>query len=104
MVYLAEKRLSLRMSAAYPVRIRNRRGMLLTAGRTANISENGLFALVHNQVNLPDEVLVEVTLPSAASTGHRDAKRTVVYTAQVIRKQVLGNLMGVGIMLVEKLQ
>ena len=101
-VRATEKRLSLRVSAAYPVSIRRMNWTLLASGRTANISESGLMAVVKN-CSLPPEILVEMLLPSS-SNRPRNQTRTVVYRARVVRQQVLGNLMGLGVQLIEKVE
>ena len=101
-VRTAEKRLSLRVSAAYPVCIRRKNRTLLASGRTANISESGLMAVVKS-CSLPPEILVEISLPSSSSKT-RNQTRTVLYRARVVRQQVLGNLMGLGVQLIEKVE
>jgi hypothetical protein len=101
-VRTVEKRLSLRVSAAYPVSVYNKDMTFLAGGRTANISESGLMAVVRG-CPLPTDVLVEITLPSGSSRV-RNQTRTVLYRARVIRQQVLGNLMGLGVQLIEKVE
>ena len=100
----AEKRLSNRVSAAYPVRIFNDHGAVLTSGRTANTSENGLLAVVR-RVPLQEEIQIEITLPSISGSARtRSQTRTVLYHAKVVRQQILGNLMGIGVQLLEKVE
>ena len=101
-VRATERRLSLRVSAAYPVRILDEAGKFLTSGRTANISEDGLMAIVRT-CPLPKEVLVESTLPSLAESRRgRGQVRIVRYRALVIRRLIMGNLTGLGVQLLEK--
>ena len=97
-----ERRLSLRVSTAYPVKILDEDQSLLTSGRTANLSEDGLMAVVRS-CPLPPEVLIEITLPSMASSRReRGQTRIVYYRARVIRRQIMGNLMGLGVQLLKK--
>lgn len=99
-----ERRLSLRVSAAHPVKVLDEEERLLTSGRTANTSENGLMAVVRS-CPLPPEVLIEITLPSLTPSrrGHGQT-RTVCYRARVIRRQIMGNLMGLGVQLLKKIE
>lgn len=104
--HVAEKRRSLRVAAAYPVIIRDRRGHVLAQGRTANISECGVFMIARNQALPPttEMVLVEMSVPAITTEGaRRGASRTIHYTAKIVRRQELGQLLGLGIQLVEKL-
>ena len=99
-----ERRLSLRLSAAHPVRILDEDEGFLTSGRTANLSERGLMAVVRS-CPLPQEVLIGVALPSLApSRRGRGQTRTVLYRARVIRRQIMGNLMGLGVQLLKKVE
>lgn len=100
LVRAAEKRLSMRVSAAYPVTVLDEDRNVLTSGRTANISENGLLAVVKGG-RFPAEVLLTITLPSGSSRS-RSTARKVTYRARVVRQQVLGNLVGLGVQLLEK--
>ena len=103
-VRAVEKRLSLRISAAYPVSVCRKDKTFLAKGRTANISENGLLAVVRG-CQLPAEVLVEITLPSQSGSNRtRNQTRTVLYRARIVRQQVLGNLLGLGVELLEKVE
>jgi hypothetical protein len=103
-VRATERRLSLRVSAAHPVRIMDKDETLLTSGRTANTSEDGLMAVVRSRP-LPPEIVVEISLPSLASSRRgRGQTRTVRYRARVIRRQIMGNLMGLGVQLLKKVE
>ena len=105
MVQLAQKRRDPRVSAAFQVRILSPRGSVLAQGRAANISEHGLFVILYCNVHLPAQILLEMALPSAAAhPDRRHATRLVAYTARVVREQVLGNLIGVGLELMEKMR
>jgi hypothetical protein len=99
-----ERRQSLRISAAHPVRILDNDESLLTSGRTANTSEDGLMAVVRT-CPLPPEVLIEIALPSLANSRRAYGQtRIVCYRARVIRLQVMGNLMGLGVQLLKKVE
>ena len=101
-VHATERRLSLRVSSAYPVKVWDEHQTLLTSGRTANLSENGLMAVVRS-CTLPPEVLIEITLPSAGPPRRgRPGTRTVHYRARVVRRLIMGNLMGLGVQLLRK--
>lgn len=102
---VTDRRLSGRFSIAYPVAVHDRRGHLLVKGRTANISESGLFAIFPSRTGLPQECLVKLILPSAsAETSRRAKSRTVLYSARIVRTQQAGGLMGLGIELMDKIR
>lgn len=105
-VHVAERRRSVRTTAAYPVSICDRRGRVLSRGRTANISENGVFVLVGNSRALPlsGQVFLQITVPDASGRQfRRDASRTVRYACRIVRSQSLGRFVGMGIEFVRKL-
>jgi hypothetical protein len=102
-VHATERRLSLRVSSAYPVKVWDE-DELLTSGRTANLSEDGLMAVVRSCI-LPPEVLIEITLPSTAPPRRgRSQTRTVCYRARVVRQLIMGNLTGLGVQLLKKVE
>ncbi len=99
-VRLAERRRSIRSMAAYAALLVDPRGRVLARGRTANISEHGLFVIV-NTPDPPKEgkvAIVEITIPSLAA-----GTRTVVYSCRIVRRQELGQLVGLGMEFREKL-
>ena len=103
---LDERRRSIRVAAAYPVSICDRRGRVLTRGRTANISENGVFVLASNVRRLPPsgEVLLQIAVPDASSRqSRRDSSRIVRYVSRIVRSGSLGRFVGLGIEFVQKL-
>ena len=104
MALLSEKRRSLRIGAAFVVRFHSLRRVLLAQGRVANTCENGVFAIVNRRLRLPRELLLEMQLPAPSGGRSHNATRTVLYRAKIVREQVLGNLMGVGVQLVEKIE
>lgn len=102
---LTDRRDGIRMAAAYPVRIIDRRGRLLVCGRTANISENGVYA-IFNRRTMPDNGLIELEIEVPAVSGkpgRGDAQRIVRYSARIVRDQTVGQMMGLGIQFVRKL-
>lgn len=105
-VRTSERRLSTRIAAAYAVRLCDARGRQVASGRTANVSESGLFALLRYGKDLPENMspLAEVTVPShSAAAAARGSTRVVCYRCRIIRQSRLGNLLGVGLEFVEKM-
>jgi len=100
-----EKRRSVRMPAAYPVVLRDRRGRLLARGRTANFSETGVYVLVrpYKRILSGQELHIELTLPNSPFCHSRRDVRVVVYVCRVTRSEELGSLAGFGIELLRKL-
>ena len=96
----AERRQSVRNSAAYPAVISDRHGRPLARGRTANISEHGAFVLANGQsLQLEQIVLIELSVPSLRGQG----RRCVLYACRIARRQQLGQLVGVGVEFLQKL-
>jgi hypothetical protein len=106
-VHTAERRRSLRIIAAYPVTLNDRGGKILTRGRTANISEHGVFLVAHDHFRFIEgrEVVARLTVPDTSSgeRSRREASRTVVYVCRIARMQSLGPLTGVGLEFLRKL-
>ncbi len=102
-VRVSERRVDVRVNAACPVRVLSDEGQVLTTGRAANVSENGVLAVVRGCV-LARQVLVEITVPSRAEGAIGGQTKTVLYRARVARQQVLGNLVGLGLQLIEKVE
>ena len=104
-VRTAEKRRSIRVPAAYGATIRDRRGCALARGRTANISEHGVFIIAHPLARLPKaaQVYLEMILPSARDSHGRPWRRTVYYLCRIVRTERLGHLVAVGLEFVKKL-
>ena len=106
MVRVEEKRHSIRMPAAYPVVVRDRRGNLLARGRTANVSEVGAYVLARGGRRVAEGqlALIELVLPASPLCRSRNQTRTVVYTCRIIRCEDLGSMIGLGVQLLEKLR
>lgn len=102
---IQEKRHSLRAPAAYPAILMDRKGKPLARGRTANISENGVFLLVNScrAVNPGEYVLLGLTLPSISTRARPDAKRVVHYRCRVVHSRPLGHLVGIGVEFLTKI-
>ncbi len=83
----------------------DRKGKLLARGRTANISENGVFLLVNacRVVDTEEQVLLELTLPSASGRTRPNAKRVVRYRCRVVHSRPLGHLAGIGVEFLTKI-
>jgi hypothetical protein len=100
---IAERRISVRMAAAYSAVLIDRRNRtILTMGRTANISENGILLVVRlsHRVPVEGEVCVRLTVPSNPLTGD---KREVTYLCRIIRRQEMGNMLGLGLQFLKKI-
>jgi hypothetical protein len=101
---VAENRRSIRVPAAYPVAVYDRRGKAMAKGRTANISESGVVAIVslRQPLAIDTRVILELSVPSANATRRREA-RIVAYLCRVVRRQSIGHLTALGVEFVEKL-
>lgn len=103
---VAERRRHLRIAAAYPAVVRDRRGRALARGRTANISESGVLVIV-NLRPLPavnQEFIIDLTVPAVSAARTRwPATRQVSYRCRAARVQTLGHLAGLGLEFLEKL-
>jgi hypothetical protein len=105
-VQTAERRRCRRVAAAHAVDLFTRRRGLIAHGRTANISETGVFVIVDGRSAIPrgGEVCITICIPaSSTSCGRRDQFRTVSYTCRIARVQALGNLLGLGLEFLSKL-
>ncbi len=102
-VRAAERRRSVRQPAAYPTVLADSRGKTLARGRTANISDHGLFIIVGQRLSPSDEanVIAKISIPSAAGRGKET--RIVVYECRIVRRQALGQLVGLGVEFARKL-
>jgi len=102
-----ERRRNARVAAAHPVAVRDRRGRLLLRGRASDISETGLFCMTRARRGLRVRgiVYLEVTVPAGRSPRlrHRPT-RTVRYAGRVVRTEEIGQLVGMAIELIEKLE
>lgn len=101
-----DKRHSPRANSAHFAVVRDARGDVLANGRTANISERGVFVV--GRLTRPaargQEVLIRMTLPTAAvQRGRRRLTRTVTYRCRVIRTEEMGPLTGLAAELIEKI-
>jgi len=99
----AERRCSCRMAAAHSAVLSDRRDRtVLAMGRTANISENGILLVVRQSGRIPTdgEVCVRLTVPANPLTGD---KRQVAYRCRIIRRQEMGNMLGLGLEFLKKL-
>jgi len=101
-----ELRRSPRVPAAYPARVFNKRGKLLARGRTADISERGVFLLASGpgRLRAEQEIIVELRVPAGGQVRQRrQACRTVRYLSRIVRHETVGQHEGVGIEFLEKL-
>ncbi len=97
-----ERRRSLRLPAAYPVRLLDRRGRIKRRARTVNVSETGVMILIsdHPTLEMGAELRIEIDVPDPGKTR---GSRTVRYRARVVRRQELGQMLGLGLEFAEKL-
>jgi len=101
---VAERRTSVRVPSSYPVQVWDQRGRPIGRGKTGNISENGVFALLTpggRSAAVGSMVKIEMDLPR--SLGHPRLIRKVRYSARVIRLEMMGAWRGVGLELLDKL-
>ena len=84
----------------------DRRGRLLFRARASDISENGLrcLTLARRALRAKGKVVLELCLPPARlpKVRHRVA-RTVRYLGRIVQAEEVGQLVGVAIQLIEKL-
>jgi hypothetical protein len=102
----AERRGSVRVAAAYPVCLCARQGRILSRGRTANISESGVYIVVNRArgLSVSGEVFLRISVPDASSKpSRREQSRTVNYRCRVAHTENLGRFVGMGVEFVEKL-
>jgi len=101
----AERRRSVRAVGAYPATLRDRRGRLIGRGRTANISETGVYVVIPNGRAVPTATTatLEMVLPEVSSSANAP-QRTVKYEVQINRTEKLGDWHGLGIELLRKLR
>ena len=94
---LQERRLSTRVTAAHGVIVRDLEGRLLARGRTADISERGVFVLAdsHPALQVDWEILAELCVPALARG--RSGSRTVTYRCRVARLLPIAQLTGLAL-------
>jgi hypothetical protein len=95
------------MAAVYPIRILAGRGRVTCAGRTANLTERGVYALFRfgRELSAAGSITVELVLPAhTTSESARDDTRTVRYRCRVTRQELMGQHLGVGLEFVAKLR
>jgi len=95
------------MAAAYPIRVLAGRGKVVCAGRTANLTERGVYALFRfgRELSATGRVTAELILPAhTASDSAKDDTRTVRYRCRVTRQELMGQHLGVGLEFIEKLR
>jgi len=104
-VTVRERRGQLRIAAAYPVVIRDRRRRIIAKGRTANISIGGVYALLPMREEFKPQATfnVELSLPDFSSPRRISMSRIVEYRCRIVRIEPLGHMLGVGIEFLEKL-
>ena len=80
---------------------------MLVRGRTANVSEKGLY-LVGPGPRRPmshKRVVLEMDVPAATSPrGRRETPRIIRYLCRIVHTQSMGSLLGVGLEFLEKVQ
>ena len=103
-VRTVERRRNRRMAGVYPAVIYDEAGSVIGRGRTGNLSESGAFIITRRRKGLlkAGTMFVEMAVPSAAKThGRRNIVRTVRLACRLVRTQVLGQLLGLGIEFIE---
>ena len=102
-VRTAERRRSVRAPSAHHATLHdNRNRTTLGRGRTANISENGVLLVLHNSERIPKtgNVCLSLIIPADPVLG---TKRQVIYRCRIIRRQEMGNMLGLGLEFITKL-
>ncbi len=88
------------MSAAYPVVISDGHGRVLAKGRTANISEHGVFVVTSagGALKAGGTIDLQISVPHATgSAKRRPGIRTVHRHCRIVRVQAVGHLLGIGV-------
>jgi hypothetical protein len=99
---LAERRRNDRLPAAYPATITDRQGRFLAKGRTTNISAQGTFVLAGGNALEPDQIVViEMGIPVPGKPSQR---RAVAFACRIVRRQQIGQLVGVGVEFLRKVR
>ena len=94
------------MSAAHSGLLSDRQGRTVLRGRTADISENGVFFVARRPRRdlLDRELILRMELPSGAEGRTRQkATRTVQYLCRVTHVRPLGPMAGLGLAFIRKL-
>jgi len=87
------------MPAAYPVVISDGHGEVIARGRTANISQHGVFALIgaNGALKPGGTIGLQISVPdAAASAKRRPGSRVVHRRCRIVRVQAAGHLLGLG--------
>lgn len=97
-----ERRANFRMPAAYSALITDKHRRVLVRGRTANISESGVYVLASAPVATDKQIVVELRVPSLSSSKPGQF-RTVRYLSRVVHVEQVGQMFGLGIEMLYKL-
>ena len=101
-----ERRGRARASVAYPVTVSDRRGRILARGRTTDLSQSGLFVVVTAPKGSikASQVEVEISIPKTRFRGGaRETPRKVRYLVHVVRREEFGQMYGLALDFIEKL-
>ena len=98
-----ERRRKQRVGTSGSAILRDANQRFIARCSVTNISSAGVFVMTRDVPDLPraGEVYLEMALPEG--DGPDAPRRTSVYVCRVIRTQQLGQLVGLGLELVEKL-
>jgi len=99
-----DRRLHHRAVEALHVLLRDARGREIGRGKTANISEGGVYVVLRSARGLPQvgcAVQVEVSFPAAGVGGR--GSRNVRYSATIVRTVPMGPWVGVALEFISKL-
>lgn len=102
-VRVADRRRDNRAAATHFAVLSDRRNRtVLARGRTANISENGILLVLRRNSKIPEsgEVCARITIPGNPAVG---TSREVIYRCRIVRRQELGNMLGLGLEFLTKL-
>ena len=102
-VRTAERRRSTRAPNTYRATLHDGRNRsVLGRGRTANISENGVLLVLRSSDRIPEtgNVCISLMIPADPIAG---TTRQVVYRCRIVRRQEMGNMLGLGLEFITKL-
>ncbi len=98
-----ERRASVRVPGSYSAEITDTRNRLIGRGRTANISEQGVFILLPGGRQPPVNTVVHLLMELPRSPAQPRRTRMVRYSARVLRVEPMGRWIGIALQLCDKL-
>lgn len=101
---ISDRRRHKRISSTCPVVVRDLGGQVVARGRTSNASASGAFVIAPMETTPPlgDQLLIEMKLLRSGGPHTRRRPRRAHYIARVVRLRQIGQLVGLGMELIEQ--